>query len=303
MIKTEGDYHKSSYQEGAKEMESGDLRIFQAVAREGSITKAAQVLNYVQSNVTNRIQYLEAQLKIPLFRRSNRGMTLTPAGENLLVYTDKILLLMDEAVITTQYSEHPAGPLRLGSIETTAATHLTPLLTEYHLRYPEVNLSLITGETHNLLQKVLDYQLDGAFVYGPIDQPDIEHVVAFEEELVLISQPGKSEMRELLTKPMLFFDVGCTHRAKAESFLNESGMSSYKIMEYGTLDVILSGVSAGLGVSMLPQSSISKAEEAGVITSHRLPEGYRDLQVLFVYRRNAVFSSALSKLIQMIEEI
>ncbi|WP_340395682.1 LysR family transcriptional regulator [Paenibacillus sp. FSL E2-0177] len=284
-------------------MESGDLRIFQAVAREGSITKAAQVLNYVQSNVTNRIQYLEAQLKIPLFRRSNRGMTLTPAGENLLVYTDKILLLMDEAVITTQYSEHPAGPLRLGSIETTAATHLTPLLTEYHLRYPGVNLSLITGETHNLLQKVLDYQLDGAFVYGPIDQPDIEHVVAFEEELVLISQPGKSEMRELLTKPMLFFDVGCTHRAKAESFLNESGMSSYKIMEYGTLDVILSGVSAGLGVSMLPQSSISKAEEAGVITSHRLPEGYRDLQVLFVYRRNAVFSSALSKLIQMIEEI
>ncbi|MEK5416743.1 LysR family transcriptional regulator [Paenibacillus sp. FSL L8-0708] len=284
-------------------MESGDLRIFQAVAREGSITKAAQVLNYVQSNVTNRIQYLEAQLKIPLFRRSNRGMTLTPAGENLLVYTDKILLLMDEAVITTQYSEHPAGPLRLGSIETTAATHLTPLLTEYHLRYPEVNLSLITGETHNLLQKVLDYQLDGAFVYGPIDQPDIEHVVAFEEELVLISQPGKSEMRELLTKPMLFFDVGCTHRAKAESFLNESGMSSYKIMEYGTLDVILSGVSAGLGVSMLPQSSISKAEEAGVITSHRLPEGYRDLQVWFVYRRNAVFSSAFSKLIQMIEEI
>lgn len=303
MIKTEGDYHKSSYQEGAKEMESGDLRIFQAVAREGSITKAAQVLNYVQSNVTNRIQYLEAQLKIPLFRRSNRGMTLTPAGENLLVYTDKILLLMDEAVITTQYSEHPAGPLRLGSIETTAATHLTPLLTEYHLRYPEVNLSLITGETHNLLQKVLDYQLDGAFVYGPIDQPDIEHVVAFEEELVLISQPGKSDMRELLTKPMLFFDVGCTHRAKAESFLNESGMSSHKIMEYGTLDVILSGVTAGLGVSMLPQSSISKAEEAGVITSHRLPEGYRDLQVWFVYRRNAVFSSALSKLIQMIEEI
>lgn len=74
-------------------------------------------------------------------------------------------------------------------------------------------------------------------------------------------------------------------------------------MEYGTLDVILSGVTAGLGVSMLPQSSISKAEEAGVITSHRLPEGYRDLQVWFVYRRNAVFSSAFSKLIQMIEEI
>ncbi|AJS60878.1 LysR family transcriptional regulator [Paenibacillus sp. IHBB 10380] len=283
-------------------MESGDLRIFQAVAREGSITKAAQMLNYVQSNVTTRIQYLETQLKIPLFRRSNRGMTLTPAGVNLLEYADKILTLMDEAVKSTQYSDHPAGPLRIGSIETTAVIHLTPLLTEYHSRYPDVNLSLITGVTHGLLQKVLDYELDGAFVYGPIDYPDIEYVAAFEEELVLISEPGKSDIRELLTKPMLFFDVGCTHRRRAESFLSESGLTSYKIMEFGTLEVILGGVSAGLGVSMLPRSSIAKAEEAGIITSHRLPEKYRDLQVWFVHRRDSIYSSALLRLLQWIEQ-
>lgn len=65
-------------------MEISDLKIFQTVAKEGSITEAAQILNYVQSNVTTRIQDLENQLKVPLFRRSNRGMTLTPAGENLL---------------------------------------------------------------------------------------------------------------------------------------------------------------------------------------------------------------------------
>lgn len=282
-------------------MESGDLRIFQAVAREGSITKAAQMLNYVQSNVTTRIQYLEAQLKIPLFRRSNRGMMLTPAGENLLEYADKILTLMDEAVKSTQYSDHPAGPLRIGSIETTAVIHLTPLLAEYRLRYPDVNLSLITGVTHTLLQKVLEYELDGAFVYGPIDYPDIDHVAAFEEELVLISEPGKGDMHELLSKPMLFFDVGCTHRAKAESFLRGTGLTTYQIMEFGTLAVILDGVSAGLGVSMLPRSSIAKAEEQGIIASHRLPEDYRDLQVWFVHRHDSIYSSALLKLVQLIE--
>ncbi|BBH23081.1 HTH-type transcriptional regulator YofA [Paenibacillus baekrokdamisoli] len=282
-------------------MESGDLRIFQAVAREGSITKAAQMLNYVQSNVTTRIQYLEAQLKTPLFRRSNRGMTLTPAGENLLGYADKILTLMDEAVKSTQYSDHAAGPLRIGSIETTAAIHLTPLLAEYQSRYPDVNLSLITGVTHALLQKVLDYELDGAFVYGPIDYPDIEHVAAFEEELVLISEPGKSDMHELLSKPMLFFDVGCTHRAKAESLLRGTGLTTYQIMEFGTLAVILDGVSAGLGVSMLPRSSIAKAEEKGIIASHRLPEEYRDLQVWFVHRHDSIYSSALTRLIQLVE--
>lgn len=283
-------------------MESGDLKIFQAVAREGSITKAAQVLNYVQSNVTTRIQYLEAKLNIPLFRRSNRGMILTPAGENLLEYANKILVLLDEAVKSTQYSEHPAGPLRIGSIETTAVIHLPPLLTEYHSRYPDVNLSLITGATHGLLQKVLDYELDGAFVYGPIDLPDIEHTAAFEEELVLISKPGSSNMGELLSKPMLFFDVGCTHRIKAENFLSENGFASFQIMEFGTLEVILGGVSAGIGVSMLPQTSIAKAEEAGTITSHRLPEDYRELQVCFVYRRNSIYSTALLSLLQLIKE-
>lgn len=283
-------------------MESSDLKIFQAVAREGTITKAAQVLNYVQSNVTNRIQFLEAELKVPLFHRSNRGMTLTPAGENLLEYANAILMLMDEAVQSTQYSEHPAGPLRIGSIETTAVIHLTSMIAGYHSRYPDVRLSLITGETHDLLHKVLDYKLDGAFVYGPVDQPDIEHITAYEEELVLIAEPGTSNLQEALQKPMLFFDVGCTHRAKAERFLQESGICSYQIREFGTLEMILNGVSAGLGVSLLPKSSIYKAEEAGRIASHRLPEDYRKLQVCFVYRRNALLSSAMSRFLEMVKQ-
>lgn len=284
-------------------MESGDLRIFQAVAREGSITKAAQVLNYVQSNVTTRIQYLESELKLPLFRRSNRGMTLTPAGENLLEYANKILALLDEAVRTTQYSEHPAGPLRIGSIETTAASHLLPLLNQYQSEFPGVQLSLITGETHSLLQKVAAGGLDGAFVYGPMDEQNIEYVPVFEEELVLISEAGRNDVSELLAKPMLFFDVGCTHRTRAERFLRENGIASYEVREFGTLEVILNGVSAGFGVSLLPQSSIAKAEKEGRISSHRLSEEYRDLQVGFVYKSVSIYSSALLTLLQMIGQV
>lgn len=282
-------------------MEIGDLKIFQAVAREGSITKAAQTLNYVQSNVTSRIQHLEAYLNVPLFRRSNRGMTLTPAGENLLNYTDKILILLDEAIKSTQYSEHPAGPLRIGSIETAAVTHLTPLLSDYHLRNPDVHLSLITGETHGLLQKVIHHELDGAFIYGPIDYPELNHMVAFEEELVLVSEPGKTDFSDLLTKPMLFFDVGCTHRAKAENFLSDNGISPIQVREYGTLEVILRGVSAGLGVTLLPLSAVANAKEAGVIASHRLPEPYRNLKVIFAYRQDSIYSSALSSFIHWIQ--
>ncbi|MCR8842361.1 LysR family transcriptional regulator [Paenibacillus sp. SC116] len=281
-------------------METKDLKIFQTVAREGSITKAAEVLNYVQSNVTNRIQYLESQLKIPLFRRSNRGMTLTPAGENLLKYADKILNLVDEAVKSSQFTEHPSGPLRIGSIETTAAAQLAPLFIDYHSLYPDVELSLVTGGTHNLLQKVLKYELDGAFVYGPIEDADIQCIPAFEDELVFISQPDTCNLHQLLRKPMLFFDVGCTHRAKAEQFLQEHGIVTYQMMEFGTLEVILNGVRSGLGVSLLPKSAISRDEETGLITSHRIPEEYRNLEIYFVYRRDSMYSTPLVKLTEFI---
>ena len=97
-------------------MDAGDLKIFQAVAREGSISKAALALNYVQSNVTTRIKQLETQLQVPLFHRSNRGMSLTPAGENLLGYADRILELLYEAEQATQVGNPPAGMLRLGAI-------------------------------------------------------------------------------------------------------------------------------------------------------------------------------------------
>lgn len=96
-------------------MESSELRIFRAVALEGSITKAAASLGYVQSNVTARIQQLEAELKTPLFYRQ-RGMILTPAGEKLLIYAKQILHLLDEAGKSLSESAIPSGNLSIGAI-------------------------------------------------------------------------------------------------------------------------------------------------------------------------------------------
>ncbi|WP_270165221.1 LysR family transcriptional regulator [Paenibacillus sp. SYP-B4298] len=282
-------------------MESGDLKIFQAVAREGSITKAAQVLNYVQSNVTARIRLLEAELGLPLFRRTNRGMLLTSAGENLLRYTDQIISLLEEARRTTQYSDVPDGSLRVGCIEAAASTYVLPVIQEYQSHYPKVQFQLHTGATHDLVQQVLTDELDGAFIYGPIDESRLNYLPVFEDELVLISEQNRADMEQLLTMPMLFFDVGCTHRARAESLLKEKGISSYEIREFGTMEVIVNGVSAGLGVSLLPRSSVAFAEEAGRISSHSLPEHYRKLEVGFIYPSREIHSAALTELIHQLQ--
>lgn len=282
-------------------MESGDLKIFQAVAREGSITKAAQVLNYVQSNVTARIRLLEAELGLPLFRRTNRGMLLTSAGENLLRYTDQIISLLEEARRTTQYSDVPDGSLRVGCIEAAASTYVLPVIQEYQSHYPKVQFQLHTGATHDLVQQVLTDELDGAFIYGPIHESRLNYLPVFEDELVLISEQNRADVEQLLTMPMLFFDVGCTHRARAESLLKEKGISSYEIREFGTMEVIVNGVSAGLGVSLLPRSSVTFAEEAGRISSHSLPEHYRKLEVGFIYPSREIHSAALTELIHQLQ--
>src|SRR4051794_29470061 len=114
---------KSDFKNGGSLLDSRELRIFYEVAVQGSITKAAESLGYVQSNVTARIRHLEKEVNTPLFYRSKKGMVLTQAGKNLLVYAGKVIQLLEEALKSVQYTQVPSGPLSIGSLETTAAVH------------------------------------------------------------------------------------------------------------------------------------------------------------------------------------
>ncbi|MGN7167565.1 LysR family transcriptional regulator [Paenibacillus cellulositrophicus] len=274
-------------------MESGDLRIFRAVAEEGSITRAAQRLQYVPSNVTGRIRQLEEGLQTPLFIRSNRGMELTPAGERLLGYARQILNLLDEAEKSVQAEDAPRGPLRIGAIESAAAAHLPGRLAAYYARYPHVSLSLATGNSRVLMQQVLDRELDGAFVYGPVPHSQLEQIPSYDEELVLLSEAGAASLQEQLQKPMLILSTGCTHRSRVERLLAEAGVQNPQIMEFGSLEAVLGGVASGLGVALLPRSNTVQIPNGKNIEALTLPESYREVVVYFIYRRDVPLSSAL----------
>lgn len=274
-------------------MESGDLRIFRAVAEEGSITRAAQRLQYVPSNVTGRIRQLEEGLQTPLFIRSNRGMELTPAGERLLGYARQILNLLDEAEKSVQAEDAPRGPLRIGAIESAAAAHLPGRLAAYYARYPHVSLSLATGNSRVLMQQVLDRELDGAFVYGPVPHSQLEQIPSYDEELVLLSEAGAASLQEQLQKPMLILSTGCTHRSRVERLLAEAGVQHPQIMEFGSLEAVLGGVASGLGVALLPRSNTVQIPNGKNIEALTLPESYREVVVYFIYRRDVPLSSAL----------
>lgn len=281
-------------------MDLKDLIIFQKVAEKRNISKAAKELNYVQSNVTARIKRLEEELHTPLFHRHNRGMVLTPEGKKLITYAEKITSMVKEMKKVVQDSSMPIGRLDIGTVET--VIKLPYILSRYNKKYEHVDLSLTTGVTDELIDKVLKYRLDGAFVTGSNSvHPDLVQYEVFEEELVLVSDPTPISLEEVKHKPLLVFSSGCGYRNKLAEWLRDEQIVPKKVMEMGTLETMLGSVYSGLGVAYVPHSAVKDHEERGLIQCHTLPERYSKITTVFIRRKEAHLTASLKKFIETIE--
>ncbi len=169
---------------------------FSAVARTGGITRAAEELNTVQSNVTQRVKALEAEIGTAAVRAAQPRHDLTGAGRRLLPYAQRMAALSREAMLAARDDGEPKGPLAIGSMETTAAVRLPSLLADFHRRFPAVRLSLRTATTADLVAGVLDGTLDGAFVAGPIEHAELTRRT-LREELVLVTARRWTSLAEL----------------------------------------------------------------------------------------------------------
>lgn len=289
-------------------MELSDLLTFATVARTGGITRAAEALNTVQSNVTQRVKALEAEIGTPLFERHSRGMTLTGAGRRLLPYAQRMAALSREALLAARDDGEARGPLAIGAMETTAAVRLPALLADFYRRFPAVSLSLRTATTADLVTGVLDGTLDGAFVAGPIEHAELMHVTAFREELVLISArrfESLSGLRAAMSDPgptALVFRVGCTYRHRLEQIFTEFGWPSAARCELGTLDGMIGCVAAGMGVALLPRAVVERNALAAHITIHTLAPALASVETLFVHRSTAHHHSALARFIACLDD-
>ncbi|WP_054025653.1 LysR family transcriptional regulator [Bacillus sp. FJAT-28004] len=272
-------------------MEFKDLKIFQTVAAHGSISKAALELNYVQSNVTARIKLLEQELDTPLFYRHKRGMILNTEGKRLLEHSRDILSKMEEMKRTFHNKSNPSGVLEIGIVETVIA--LPHILSSYYSKYPNVELSLKAGVTDHLLQEVLDMKLDGAFVTGPIRHPLIEQVEVIQEKLVLVTKGDAFSMEDITTKPLLLYNKGCGYRGRLESWMKVEGIIPKQIMEFGTFGTIIGSVAAGVGITIIPESSIVDLAANGIVYCHSVPEPYRDITTIFIRRKDSYLTSTL----------
>ncbi|MEN0104972.1 MAG: LysR family transcriptional regulator [Pseudomonas sp.] len=258
-------------------MDHQSLEIFCAVAAELSITRAAKQLGRVQSNVTTRIQQLEEQLGVLLFAREGKRLSLTAEGERFLDYAKRLLALAEEArqMLRPQAAQ---GVLRLGSMESTAASRLPTPLAQYHSDYPDVQLRITTGPSRPLLEDVCNGLLDCALVALPgigdslgaddLEALGLQGVPLFSEELLLLlpaSHPPIRQPSDIAVRSLAAFRPGCSYRAIAEDWLANPSLA---IQEVGSYHAMLACVAAGSCASLMPRSVLELLREPPAVISH-----------------------------------
>lgn len=282
-----------------QQMEFKDLLIFKTLAEEGNVTKTAEKLCYVQSNITTRMKKLEQSLGATLFYRHSKGITLTSKGRLLLKKGEEILRLVEETETLLKEEDSPAGHLTIGANETTALVHLPPLLTTFSMQYPDVHLSLQVDSTENLVESVLSHELDGSFVVGPVHHIEVETLPVLNEKLVIITNSEEPfnetnpSHQTLLTRP------NYVHHARIHEWLNGNGIKPARTMEFNTLEAIISCVKAGLGFSVLTKSLADYHRNDGYLHYHELSAS--SFQTIFIYRKDGLITKAFDAFTKSIE--
>ncbi|UUX50603.1 LysR family transcriptional regulator [Nisaea acidiphila] len=263
------------------------LEMFRAVAREGSVSGAAKKLNRVQSNVSTRMKQLEEQLEKTLFQRRKRGIALTPEGELLLSYAQRLLDLSEEASDALS-RDVPRGPFRIGTMESTAAARLPDLLSRFHAACPEVAANVVTGTAGEIVGKLLGREIDVGFVAEPVRHEDLVSEPVFEEALVLVAPESFGPLDDpgdLSGCTMIAFEQGCAYRRYLEDWLLESGIAPGTVLSVGSYLAMLACVSAGTGFCVVPQSVLEAINSSGRFSRKPLAGKFAAIRTLMVTRR------------------
>ena len=152
-----------------------------------------------------------------------------------------------------------------------------------------------TMPSQQAIQGVLDYQLDAAIIGGEVHDPELRCIPLTHEKLVLLSAQD-APMEDLLRKPLVVFQQGCSYRRRLEDIQTKYGIVPDGVMEMNSLGAILASVIAGLGVSLFPESILASIQESRFLTVTELPYELADITVCLIHRKNGYLPSALREM-------
>lgn len=231
------------------------LRSFYAVGRELSFTKAAELLHIGQPTVTTQVKTLEETYDVQLFLRSPRGLRLTDAGEALLTVARQIFSLEEQAVgILSAEGNQISGKLRVGTV---GPFFVMNLLSAFHAQYPLMQVSLESGNSDVVYNKLLNYEVDVAIIGRDYDDPRLETIHLGSHEVIVFVHRDHPwggrhhiDLAELDGQRMIFREPGSMTRRALEEMLERERVRPNVVMEVPR-DAVREAVAAGLGVGIV----------------------------------------------------
>jgi len=246
-------------------MEFRELKTFQVVANLLSFNKAANVLNYAQSTVSQQIQSLENNLGAMLFTRSGNKISLTPAGIKLLKNTQRLINIENEILSNFKSLNETSGNLILKTPHSVATYFLPPVIKEFQQKFPNIGFDFDGCVGHNVYDIFNAGLIDIAFL---ISNCFSDHHLCVEElctvELVFVCNPQDDDFKgvinsvnDLNEKTLFLSKSDCSYRMILEKMLIESSVKLKKTIEINSPEAVKKMLTSGCrGIALLPKIAV-----------------------------------------------
>ena len=264
------------------DMDLNLLKVFVSVANNKSISIAANELKCAQSNVTSRVKQLEKVLGLELFHRVPKGVILTSSGDKFYPQALEIIHKM-ESSIASLCEDKQISSLKIGSTDCNAVVRISPFLLKLHEDFPKMQLELFTGTTKDIMQLILDYKVDIAFISGEPTNDSLMILKKFEEEIAILEPQEENSPNVALS-----FKDGCVYDEFLKNYYKERNIYVEKTLPFGNLETILSCIKVGMGKTLLPTSIVKKMGYDKDIKITILPKDEANIPTCLICRKDNI---------------
>lgn len=284
-------------------------RIFNAVSRNKSFSKAAKELYMTQPAVSQTISKLEKELETLLFNRTPKGVTLTNEGELLHEYVNSALGILDagEQKIA-EFKNLQTGQLRIGVGDTISRHFLLPYLEVFHIRYPGIKLKVLNGTTSEILAFIKAGEADLGICNLPVEDVHLQVIPCKEvHDIFVCGQKYKNLTKKpisfdmLMKLPLIFLEKKANSRNYVERYLKEQGYAISPEFELGSHDLVLEFAKINLGIACVTKEFSIEYLERGILHEIELQQAIPKRSIGIVHLKTVPLSQATRKFIAIVD--
>ncbi len=303
----------TALEHGISRMNLDHLKTFHCIAVEGSFTRAAQTLFLTQPAVTLQIQGLENSLRVTLFDRSRRKIKLTPEGEALYAYTQRLFGLFDEIQHVFQDLSHlQAGRLVLAASAVMGTYYLTRLVSRFNKRFPRIAFALQIGNSRHVAEWVGNSEAELGFAGRSPAQGHLRQVFLHREPYTVVVAPGAPlaklsqpvRIEEFLATSFVMREKGARTRTKIDIWLKTSAHGKYMApsVTLSSLEATKRLVASGYGVTALPHLAVAEEIASEMLVPIRVENFDLNADYYLTYQVDKKFSTAALSFLSLLQE-